>query len=40
MEDQEFSDPDKLILADFSATWCSPYQTMIPVMEDLKKKRI
>lgn len=38
MDDPGFLDDDKLILADFSATWCSPCQTMIPVMEDIKKK--
>lgn len=38
MEERQFTDPHKLILADFSATWCSPCQTMLPIMEFLKKK--
>lgn len=38
MEESRFTNPHKLILADFSAAWCSPCQTMIPVMESLKKK--
>lgn len=35
---KELYDPEKLFLLDFSAGWCGPCQTMIPVLDHLKKR--